>query len=275
MSKSGLTPARMNYILWAIFLAFMIIPAVRPIGIPFPIGPEAKHAYELVQNLPEGSLVFFSVDASIGGWAEVGPGGEALFQHVMAKRHRVVFVALTAPDGPLIAEQMVNKYHVKDTRKYGVDYVIFPYLPGGVTAAMAMADDFWKAFGKDYYGSPLDTLPIMKDVHGAKDFKLAITLDNNAGTETLATQWWTKYKTVIISQTMVMMYSWLRPYKDGGQVEALLSGARHGAEYEYLIKSPGAGMASTDMISLTHAGMVIAVIISNSVYYFVRKGEKK
>jgi hypothetical protein len=271
MSKIILTPTRINYILWVILILCLVIPAITPIGIPISIDPEVKNAYDIINNLPERSIVFFSEDGTAGGWSEMGSIAEALLQHLLSRNLRIVFVAIGTADGPVMVSNMLSKYRVDKIKTYGVDYVVIGYIPGGFTAAAALAEDVWKAAGRDYYGNSFDQLPLMKEVHSANDVSLLITIDNTSGTEYYATQWWAKYKTKIIAAAMVMMYSYLRPYRDAGQVVALLAGVRAGAGYEKLLNAPGFGLASTDMMSLTHVFMLIAVIVSNVIYYRSKK----
>jgi hypothetical protein len=271
----SLTSKNMNYLLWALYILFMAWPAISPLGLPFPIGEEARTAYQIIEDLPSGSVVLYSEGGSIGGWSEIGPGAEAIFQHIMEKDLKIIFLALGTQDGPIQVQYMLNKYSdLVTSKEYGVDYVELGYLPGGVAAAAAIAEDFREALNKDYHGNQIDDLPLMEEVFGAEDVDLIITMDNTAETEYYVTQWWAKYNSKIIVQTMVMMYSWLRPYRDAGQVVALLSGMRGGAEYELLIDNPGEGVASTDMVSLTHVAMIILIILSNIQYIMQKRGEE-
>jgi len=274
MKTIDINSNKVKYVVWVVFILLISIPAVVKLGLPLSIGAEAKKAFDIIDGLPDGAVVLYSEGGTVGGWSEHGPGAEAMFQHIMSKNLRIIFLAIGTGDGPIQTQYMLNKYSdLADKKEYGVDYVELGFLPGGVAAAAAIAEDIHGAMGADYYGTTIADIEMMKDIHGAEDIDLIITIDNTAETEYYVTQWWSKYQSKIVVQTMVMMYSWLLPYRDAGQVAALISGVRGGAEYELLLNLPGEGLASTDMISLTHTAILILIAASN-IMYFLSKGDE-
>lgn len=130
-------------IIYAVMFVVMVVPLLHPLGLPIKVQPYTKSLYDFIQNLPAGSLVLVSFDYSAGGMDEVYPQGLALITNMFQRPLKQVWIGLEA-DSPLMIGNMLGYLTPADYngKKYGTDYVIFGFVPGLTSAAMAFGTDF-------------------------------------------------------------------------------------------------------------------------------------
>jgi uncharacterized membrane protein YeaQ/YmgE (transglycosylase-associated protein family) len=58
----------------------------------------------------------------------------------------------------------------------------------------------------------------------------------------------------------------IMPAYEAGIIQGVIAGLRGGAEYEFLIGQPGAGLAGMDSISFSHSMVIILLILGNLGY---------
>jgi hypothetical protein len=77
-------------------------------------------------------------------------------------------------DAPIMFDITSEEYGIviPEWRKYGEDWVRFGYYPGLESGVSVLADDISAMYSTDYYGTPIEDLPIMDDVKTAADFDL-------------------------------------------------------------------------------------------------------
>ena len=257
-------PREVLYLL--IFLA-IIVPTVSPIGLAVPISDEAKAWYNTVDKLPAGSAVFVDFGYSGGGEPELGPMAVATYHHMLRRKVKVIAMS-TSLEGPLLFERVMAEVGPeKYGAKYGVDYVHIGYIAGTETAMAAVGKDLRATTSTDYKKVSLDQYPIMAGIKDASSFQLLICFTTGGDqSEGWVRQWVTPYKTPYIANVLALMIPTMLPYRRAGQLLSLTAGAQAG-EVELLIKVPGRGIKSADVISMCHILMVAFVILGNIAYY--------
>ena len=221
-----------------------------------------------------GSLVLNWNSMSWGFWpTEYRPGAVAVVQHMIDRGLKIVFISW-GPDGPLISELMFEE--LLDLKDYtcGEDYVQLGFYAGQETALASFASNVRSLVKVDYYGTPIDQLPIMNDVNDATAFDFVIDYSGTPA-ERILRQYHTPYDIPVGFVYISGMFPDAIPYYSSGQMVGFVNGLRGGAEYELLINKPRWGAASLDSLSTSHIFYAFLVVMVNVLYIYNRwvKGE--
>jgi hypothetical protein len=251
-------------------LIILAIPLLIPMGLPIKIGNNSLEFYTMIEKLPQGSVVAYCWGADSMTWMEQGLPGTVVLRHLMSKPGIRVFAFSEMEQAPMYWEMVIKQIGTFG-KKYGVDFVYLGYLAGGETMFTAMATDVWKASGgKDYYGNSLDSLPMMKNIHSAKDINILIHLSMGWTYEYSLRQWQMPYKIPFYLIPVGSLQASIVPYRQTGQVTGWIAGAREAAEYELLLKTPGKAISQMDAQSVGHIFAAGLVILCNVGYAMSR-----
>jgi len=149
-----------------IYLAIGIvvfIPILMNLDLPVYITSEVKAVYDRVGGLPPGTVVMIPCEYDPATMAELRPMAHAVFRHCFAKDLKIVSCALQI-EGVTLVKDDLAKIAAEYGKTYGEDYVFLGYKPYPAIVILNMGENFRKPFPKDYYGSELDELPMMKGV---------------------------------------------------------------------------------------------------------------
>jgi len=252
-----------NYrqVLFFIVLVLCFLPAFIPLGVPLSIDKLTIKAHTLVEELEPGDLVLVGPDFTPGMWVEVGPGINAIVQHLFLRGVRIVFVSFYV-DGPVLGEKILKDIDIGDAM-YGVDYVNLGYLPGLETAMAAFVEDP-RQIAYDYYGKPIEELEIMDDVRSIGDFKLYI-FACVTWPDPWIRQFYGKVPEIItvISPAAISL---VMPYVSAGQLYSMLPGTKGGAEYETLLKRTGIATSIMDATTLCLTFVMLLIVVANYSY---------
>jgi len=255
-------------VLYILLLIAFILPMLIPFGLPLPISSEVKVWYDTIEKLPAGSAIMIDFGYSGGGEPELAPMAVAVYHHIFRKGGLKAIMMSTAIEGVLLWEKAIAEVKPeKYGAKYGVDYIHIGYIAGTEIAMAAVGKDLKATTPTDYKGVSFDQFPIMEGIKDAGSFALLICYTTAGDTsEGWVRQWYTPYRTPYLCSVIAMMVPTMLPYRKAGQIVALLSGAQAG-EMELVVKVPGRGIKSSDVITVTHALVVVFVILGNIAYY--------
>jgi len=262
-------------VLYVILLIVFIIPMINPIGLPVPVSAAVKKWHDTIEALPVGSAIMIDFGYSGGGEPELGPLAVAVYHHIFRKGGLKPITMSTSLEGTLLWDKVIAEVKPEQYgRKYGVDYIHIGYISGTETAMAAVGKDLRATTNTDYKGNSLDQFPIMQGIKDASSFKLLICYTTGGDqSEGWVRQWYTPYKVPYLCAVIAMMVPTMLPYQKAGQIVSLLAGAQAG-EMELLIKMPGRGIKSADVITLTHI-LVFAFIILGNIAYYGRKASER
>ncbi len=264
-------------ILYGLLLITIILPMIYPIGFPVPISAEVKKWYDTVDALPAGSVVMIDFGYSGGGEPELAPMAVAVYRHLFSKADIKVVTMSTSIEGPLLWEKAMTEINPSQYGKvYGVDYIHIGYIANVEAAMAAVGKSISATTTTDYKGTPLSQYTIMQGVDNAGDFALLICYTTGGDqSEGWVRQWYTTYQTPYLSCVLAMMVPTMLPYQKAGQIVSVTSGAQAG-QMELLVKVPGRGIKSADVITMTHL-LCIAFVVVGNIAYFGKKfsGGKK
>lgn len=274
---------------WVFLFVFVVcvLTYYIPFKVPILTEPEVESIYDFIDSLPEGDIVLVAIDYSPNNLAEMHPMTWALVEHCWRKKVRTIFTALSQ-EGPGMADQAIRDVSdsLRETKTYngvtypgreivnGVDYVFLGYKPYFPLVILGMGQDFRLPFPSDYYGTPLDSLPLMKGVINYD--QMACVIDISGAN---ITDWWISYGQgrfnfpLALGVTGVMTAQYY-PFLGSGQVFGIMGGLLGAAQYEELADNPGRAKDGMTVQLLAHIVIVLFIVMAN-IGYFVSKLRKR
>jgi hypothetical protein len=256
---------------WVLFIG-LILPLIRPIGLPITISPTTRSLYSGIRDLNEGDVVVINLSSETSAWPECLPGLVAATKALIREDAKLIVWGPLVDSG-ITWNKIVESVPDFDDLEYGRDYVYLGYYTGGEAAVARMASSIRSIFPTDYKGTPLEQLELMTNVDSATDVDMVISSDTGDSVEFWIRQWHTPFGTKVGEIGIAMLGSSLMPFYQSGNVFGISAGVRGGAELERLIGEPAEATTSMDSISLSHLLVVVAVILSNLGYLLNKKAE--
>ena len=260
--------------IYLLLWVFVLIPLLNPLGLPVPIGRDSRNWKNYIDNMPEGSVIFVSIDYSPAGMPEIFPMTIATMRHLWGltqeKNWRIVVISVFNT-GPLVFDFLLDR--VDPAADYGLvygeDWIELGWFPGGEIGMATLATDIWAQFPRDYIqDQSISQWPIMKNIKIAEDVNLLVEIGGgNPGPVEWLRQWNEPYGVPFIIGTFGTAAPALAPFLDSGQISALLPGMTASVEYEILIKELGLAAAASDALSMSHLLIVLLVLIGNVAFF--------
>lgn len=261
-----------RWIYLAIGLA-VIIPAFLGFKVPVAVSPEVKKIYDFIEGIKPGEHLFLAMDYDPTSQAELSPMAEAILRHAFAKNVKVVIVTL-AQFGPGMVQDVTRRIADDLHKQYGIDYCFLGYRPYPSITILYMGVDFRLPFPKDYSGTPLDSLPVMKGVKNYGSVKGVIDLTSGNTADMWLVDGNGRYGfPLAIGITGVMAANYYQ-YLQSDQLFGIIPGIKGAAEYESLIKTPGDGMKQAAYQVVAHSVIILFIILSNVAFFVTRKKAK-
>lgn len=264
-------------IVLGLVLISMIIPTLKPLGLPLMVGTMAKDWYDTVDALPEGSIVLFDIGFGAGGYPSLGPATIASFHQFFEKNLKVIIMA-TAIEGSMMYPLIMDAVQ-PETRYgavYGEDYAFIGYIAGGQTAMAGVLGDLHAIVTVDYKGTPINQITLLKDVKGSEDYVLVSYITTSGDTsEGWVYQAYSAYNKDVVGGFLSMMTPTMKPYYDTRQLLGVLDGVKGAADMEFLTGHPGDAIKSSDVLSFSQTLVVIFIIVGNIAYFGARGARRE
>ncbi len=258
---------RWIYILMAIAVT---IPAIFPFNIPVGLSGEVKAIHTLMSNLEEGDIIQIAIDYDPSTLAELHPMTESILSQAFEKKVKVVITTL-AQFGPAMADEVITRVAAEYNMEHGIDYVFLGYKPYPGITILAMGTDYRVPFPTDYYGTPVEEIPMMRDIHNFDDMECVIAMA--AGN--VADMWLqygnAKYGVALALGVTGVMASDYYPYLQSKQLFGLIPGVKGAAEYERLRGRPGEASRGMPYQVTSHMLIIICMIVANIGYVAQRR----
>lgn len=273
-----------------IFLFLIIVCVITyivPFQIPTLVEKEVRSIYEYIDNLEPGEIVMVAIDYDPNNLAELEPMTYAVIEHCWRKELRVLITSLSQ-NGPGMAEQAL--LNISDSLKIdreingtffkgreivpGVDYCFLGYKPYYQLVILGMGQNFRLPFPNDYYGTPLDEIPMMQGVLNYD--QVACVVDISGGNITDA---WISYGQgrfnfpLALGLTGVMTAQYY-PYLGSGQVLGIMGGLLGAAQFEELADNPGRAKDGMKIQLFAHMVIILFIILGN-IGFFVERRRRK
>ncbi len=255
-----------------------------PFDVPVRIEAESRVIYDVIDGLKPGEIVFVPLDYDPSTVAELHPMTYAIVEHCFRKRLKVLMTALH-PNGPGMAEQALLDVadSMKLDRAYngvaysgrevasGVDYTFLGYKPYPALVILGMGQNFRIPFPTDYYGVPLDSLPMMQGVQNYDQVACVVNVSGTSGTD-----YWISYGQgrfgfrLALGLTGVMGADYY-PYLNSGQIFGLMAGLYGAAQYEDLADNPGLAKDGMRVQVYAHMVIILFIVMGNVGYFMGRR----
>lgn len=252
-----------------VFLA-VLIPALLPMGLPIAITQEVQAVYDRIDRIPAGEIIMFPLEYDPSTAAELEPMALAMLRHAFSKDLRVLACCLSPTGVTLVEEELARvagEYH----KERGKDYVFLGYQPYPGIVIMTMGEDFRTPFPLDYYGVPLDSLPMMHGVKNYSDVALVFTVNATSGIDYWIIYGQGRYKFPLGLGSAAVMATNYYQYVQSGQLFGIISGLRGAAEYEILINRGDTARRGMDVQSVVHALIIVFIGLGNVAYFVQRR----
>lgn len=259
----------------------VVVTAIWSFTVPLYVTPEVRSIYDYVESLMPGDVLMIGVDYDPSALAELHPMTYAITRQCFARNIKLLLCCLHQ-NGPGMVEQVVAEVAKEYGKVNGVDYVYMGYKPYPGITILAMGQNFRIPFPEDYYGTPLDSLPMMRNITNFDNVKAIINISAGSGTE-----YWINYANgrynakLAIGVTGVMTSDYY-PFLQSRQIFGLIGGMKGASEYEYLAAKGGYISKEKDQLmasksmpiqTTTHVVIILFIVVGN-VGYFMSKGKK-
>jgi hypothetical protein len=155
--------------LFAFFLIFSVVMAYAPVAFPTIVHEDVVTFYNWVENIPAGSVVLVDMSSNILSKTQLLLLPNYLYlAHLFAIPDIKILAYSTSTPGPVnweLAYTRLLPAARKALKTYGTDLVYLGYIPGEESAIAALCSDIRGVKTTDYYGTPLDALPMMTTGH--------------------------------------------------------------------------------------------------------------
>jgi hypothetical protein len=276
-------------IIYLLLTLFIILPLFIPFKIPQNVMPQTQQLFDFVDTIPpDDKVVIIAFDYTPQTEPECHPMAIALLKHCFARKVPVIGVSFD-PQGPGLAVEAVTSVIREVNEKarspadsviYGADCVYLGWKSGRVAALLQMGESIPQVFPVDYWGTPIDSLPLMHRVNNYKDVAIVINIASAAYPDDWIRYPQSRYGVKVGAGLTAVMAPKYYPFVQTGQLSGMMSGMKGAAEYEHLIVKHGytedSGTAETGMNSqsLIHILIIVFIVLGNIGYFFSRRGVK-
>ena len=265
----------------------VLIPLLKPDWVNLPIRPrpESQIVFNEINKLNEGDKILLSFDYGPSTKPEIHPMSIAILKHLFAKNIQVYGFALW-PDGNFMSTEAFSEVSHDYGKEYGIDYVNLGYKPGAEAVVKGIAADIRALYTVDLKGTPIDDIPMMKDVVNVENFDFVFSLSAGFPGSTEWVQYACDPKNIPLSTGVTsIQVTDILPYVENGQIRGILAGMPGAAEYESLVEvelkemelsvKPGKASSMMAAQSIAHVVIVLFIIFGNITYYITRKNKGK
>jgi hypothetical protein len=238
------------------------VPLLFPINLPIAVSPRVRAAYNTVDRQAPGSYVLMSLDYEPDIMAELQPMAIAVLRHCFRRGLKPVVLTLY-PAAPGLIERALDIAATAEGKKRNVDYVFLGYKSGSQSVILGLGESIRTMFPTDFWGTPLDQIPMMRGHNSYADFPLVVNLSGSAIADYYIRIAATRYRRPMVLGATAVMTTDYYPYLSSGQILGLIGGMKGAAEYERLNDIFGDARRGMDAQSLVHVVIVVLVVLGN------------
>lgn len=275
--------------IFLLVLLSVTLPIVIPIGLPVSTTQATRSAFEFIEGLHEGDIVWISFDYGPSSAPENDPMAEAVMRQCAQKKVHFVVSALYPLGGLGLANNTIAKIASEYPElRYGVDYINLGFKDGAAAVMRRLGEDISGAFPADVSGKPLAEFPIMQGFQRVGQAKVVVTI----ATGVIGEYWITQVHQqtgvpVIIGPTAVSAPKYYA-FLNSGQLVGMLGGMKGAAEYEKLLRARYPQLAKfyqtthaftatkgMDGQTVLHTVILILIALGNIAFIKRRRSEAK
>ncbi len=252
----------------------VIIPFIIPMKFPVSVTPEVRSFFEYVDELPDSSNVMLVYDYYPSTLAECEPMAIAAARHLFGKDCRIITLSNIPLGGPTMADAVTRRIAEEFGKEYGIDYINLGYKYGYVSVLKGMGNSIESIFPTDYYGTPLDSLPLMEHVVNYNQIDFIFEIADNATADYWVSIVNAGYGVPMGVGATAVMAPKFYAFVGSGQIVGLLGGMKGAAEYEILLGREDAAFRGMDIQSMVHL-LIIGMVVMGNIGFFVSRRHKR
>lgn len=265
-------------IIFSILIIALLIPYVRPLGLPIPVGSDIVAYWDYIQNVEEGSVVAVELASDPSTIPQLRSAHQITLLELFKKNCKLVFFQMR-DDSPPLHEEMIewvkSELPTSDQPVYGEDYVNFGYLVDAESTVSALAGGIKSLVATDAYGNDLNSLSVLDGIEDGGDFDFVLWNDGSRGIFTyMLRQWQEVYGTPLVVIAVAINKPATMPFLQSGQVEVASFGIEGSAQIEFISGNIGNAIKSTEPGSLAGLAISLLLIMSNIGYLAQKFGGK-
>jgi hypothetical protein len=194
--------------------------------------------------------------------AELQPMAIAVLRHSFRKGLKPVVLTLY-PAAPGLIERALDIASKAEGKRRNEDFVFLGYKSGNQSVILGLGESIRTMFPTDFWGTPLDSIPMMRRHNSFADFPLVVNLSGSTIADYYIRIAATRYRRPMVLGATAVMTTDYYPYLSSGQILGLIGGMKGAAEYEKLNDFFGDARRGMDAQSLVHVVIVLLVILGN------------
>ncbi len=273
--------ARLNrQTVYALLALGIVIPLIFPLRLPERITPPVKALYDYIESLPEGSTILLSIDYAPDVLPETHPMAYSVLRHALLKNLKVIGISLN-PAGVGLGLEVFERVGRELNKENGKDWAYLGFKPNITATILGLGEEIRTVFPTDYYGTPIDSLPMFQFVHNYNDISMVVSFAGSSIPEYWIRYANARYHAKIAAGVTGVMAADFYPYLQTGQLVGLLAGMKGAAEYEVLVERlmkerglkppPVIAVRGMDAVSISHLVIILLVLIGNLGYYLGKR----
>ncbi|MCX6831157.1 MAG: hypothetical protein NT028_03370 [candidate division Zixibacteria bacterium] len=261
---------------FAVLTLFVITPLFIKFSVPVTPVKEVREIYDFIEGLKPGDYILLSLDYDPGSLAELHPVAYAMLEQCFAKRLKVITLTLSQTGAQMVEEAVKDvadscKLYHGFTPERGIDYVYLGYKPYPGLIILGMGMNFRIPFPQDYYGTTLDSIPMMRGIKNYDNVKAVINLSAGNVSDYWVADGNARYGVKLALAMTGVMAADYYPYYQSRQIFGIIGGMKGAAEYEKLCKNPGTAAEAMKIQVFAHVVIIIFIIIGNLAYFLGRR----
>jgi hypothetical protein len=221
---------------------------------------EAETAITALDTIPAGApvLVVFDYEPSLAG--ELEATASPLLNRLLLLKHPNLIFVSTSPTGPALADRLMSPMFKERQYQFGVDYINFGYLPGGLAGVYDFAQNPTMMITSGGDSTALAQAYVLKGATHLSDFAAVIVLTDSAE----AGRTWIEQAGQFRGNASLLVISsaqaapMLMPYYQSKQINGLVSGLNSASKVEQANGQPGFVRRYWDAYSI---GLLLAVVV--------------
>ena len=269
-------------IVYLVLFIVVAIPFIIPIPVAMEVSPPVRMLYDKVEQIAEHNktgreqFVLLAMDWDPAVKAECEPATSAMIEHCFQKGIRFIIFSHIYPEGPRLAQYLAEDLAKKYGKRYGIDWVNFGYKQMNLPTFLGFIRDMYSIIEKDYRGTPIRDVPMMKNMTGLRDVSLVFEVTGSG-----VWIYWIIYAqpeipTLDIGEGVTAIIGpSVRPYIDSRQVVGMMEGLSGSAQYEQLIKTRGRATRGMGSQNLAHIWIIVAMVLGNIGFFLSRRKERR
>lgn len=254
-----------------------VIPFMFPMELDVKVTPEVKSIYDFIEAQKPGSVILLGADYDPQTQAENGPQAEALLRHMFKKNLKVIIMTLSQ-DGAAMAEMLSTEISAEYNKVRGEDYVYLGYKPYFGIIILSIGQDFRISYPADFYDTPLDEIPMMKNIRNYDDLAAVIQIGGGNVTHAWLTNAHERYKVPLAIAVTAVSGPQYYATLQAGQIFGLIGGLKGAAEYETLLLDEYHRLGITaraiqgmNVQNIVHILIIALTVVGNAAFFMKKR----